>query len=105
MDTWEIVSQKIDALVARLGEQYRHDIESLAHVAWTEAQNSVLTGLLSTKDVATLLNISERRVRAIAQRRNARHGVGWKVPGTNTWLFRPEELDALRPGKPGRPQR
>lgn len=61
--------------------------------------------LLTTREVAKLLGISVRRVQALARERHARLGIGWQVPGTRTWLFRPEEVELLRPGPPGRPKR
>jgi hypothetical protein len=57
--------------------------------------------LLTASEVAALLGVSDRRVRALATRRN----VGWQVPNTRIWLFRPDEVELLRPGKPGRPPR
>jgi hypothetical protein len=57
--------------------------------------------LLTAADVAAILGVSDRRVRALAKRRN----IGWQVPNTRIWLFRPYEVELLKPGKPGRPPR
>ena len=53
--------------------------------------------LLTVEDVAEMFGITPRRVRAIARNRHARFGIGWQVPGTNNWLFRPGEVELLRP--------
>jgi len=48
--------------------------------------------------IAHILGISERRVRALASRRNV---------GTKTqfgWLFTADDVELLRPGRPGRPR-
>ena len=54
--------------------------------------------LLSSGQVAAWLGVTARRVRALARRR----GVGSKF--NSTWVFRVEDIDKLRPGKPGRPR-
>jgi hypothetical protein len=62
-----------------------------------------LSTLLTIDDVAKRLQLSPRRIRALAAVRHTTHGIGYQVPGTAQWLFWPHEVDALRPGKPGRP--
>ncbi len=54
--------------------------------------------LMTTEQMAGELGVSVRRVQAIANRR----GVGWSI-GRDV-LFRPEDIEAMRPGKPGRPK-
>lgn len=61
-----------------------------------------LDSLLTIEDVATRFGINHRRARALAQQRHAQLGIGRKVCG---WIFMPDELPYLAPGKPGRPPR
>ena len=63
----------------------------------SNSENYALMSLLTADDVAAMLGVSVRRVRAIARNRHERFGVGWQVPGTSQWLFRPSEIEALRP--------
>lgn len=52
--------------------------------------------LLTTRDVAAILGVSARRVRAIiANRRERGVKVGWRTP-MGQWLFRPEEVELLQ---------
>lgn len=55
--------------------------------------------LMTTEQMADELGISVRRVQVIAKRR----GVGWEIGRDR--LFRQEDVEAMRPGKPGRPRR
>lgn len=112
---WSIVEQQIDSAVsaampygggATITEhRLRHHLNQVAKTAFQEGQSYALLSLLTVDDVAEQLNISPRRVRAIAKIAHERWAIGYQVPGTNTWLFRPEELDSLRPGPPGRPRK
>lgn len=81
----------------------QHHLEHVAQVAFTTGANYALTSLLTVEDVADQLHITPRRVRAIARVQHQRAAIGWQVPGTNQWLFRPEEIEHLRPGPVGRP--
>jgi hypothetical protein len=107
----QIVTDKINSCLEMLfphdaGEHYsiiKKCLNDVAAVAYREGENSTLMFLLSSKDVAERLGITDRRVRAIAQKINERFSVGWKVPGTETWLFKESEIELLRPGKTGRP--
>jgi len=56
--------------------------------------------LLTTADVSAILNISTRRVRAIAQAR----GVGYKLPGSGQWLFDCDDVAAMQDRPVGRPK-
>lgn len=79
--------------------QVKHWLDIIAKIAFGQGEAYVLMNLLTVEDVAEQFNISPRRIRAIAKHRYERFGVGWQVPGTNQWLFRPEELDILRPNE------
>jgi hypothetical protein len=75
----------------------RHWLETVGKVAFGQGGDYALMSLLTVEDVAEKFNVTPRRVRAIAKNRHERFGVGWQVPGTNQWLFRPEEMDILEP--------
>lgn len=109
----QVIDARIQALVESLlpngsGLMSAHRLETalrnVADVAFREGENYALLSLMTVEQVAAELGISERRVRAIAKIRHDQLGIGWRVPGTNTWLFRPEEVELLRPGRPGRPR-
>jgi predicted RNase H-like HicB family nuclease len=55
--------------------------------------------LLTTSEVAERLQVTPRRVLALA----ANRGVGKKIG--HSVMFRPDEVDAMRPGPVGRPSR
>jgi len=78
---------------ARVG----HWLDTLAQVAFREGENGALMSLLTVEDVAEQFGISTRRIRAIARNRHERLSIGWQVPATNQWLFRPCEVESLRP--------
>ena len=54
---------------------------------------------LTTRDMAAILGVSERRVRALAVHRNRKQKVGWQHPTRGIWLFSAEDVEALRPRK------
>lgn len=72
-------------------------LNKIATIAFGQGEAYALSSLLTIKDVAEKFGISTRRVRAIAKNRHERFGIGWQVPGTNQWLFRPKELEMLTP--------
>lgn len=85
--------------------QVEHALNVIAQKAFSQGESYALLSLLTVRDVAAQLHVSERRVRAIARERHERSGIGWQVPGTSTWLFRPEEVERLQPGTSGRPRK
>lgn len=102
----EIVNNQIDAFLDSLfprGEghisrhQVGHVVRQVATRAFSEGGNYALASLLTVEDVAERFGVTPRRVRALARNRHERFGIGWQVPGTNQWLFRPEELEKLQP--------
>ena len=78
-------------------QRVRHWLDKIAQVAFTHGEQYALLSLLTVEDVAERFRITPRRVRAIARNRQDRFGIGWQVPGTNQWLFRPEEVEHLKP--------
>lgn len=77
-----------------------HVLSTLAQQIAAACGDMELLSLMTTAEVAAELGISERRVRALAAARR----VGWKV-GRGAWVFRPEDVERLRPGPPGRPRK
>lgn len=109
-----IYQQEIDQLVESLlsngeglitGTKLRHAFDQIAQTAFSQGESYSLGSLLTTDQVAEILGVSRRRVQAIARQKHDRFGFGFKIPGgRETWLFRPEEVELLRPGKVGRPR-
>ena len=110
-DTDAIVSRWTDALVNReiamiSRERAETVIRQAVQQAAQAATEQALMGLLTSGDVARELQVSVRRVQAHARTLNQRgFAVGWNVPGTRVWLFRPEEVETLRGGPVGRPRK
>jgi len=75
----------------------RHWLETIAKIAFDQGGAYALMSLLTVEEVAERFGVTPRRVRAIAKHRHERFGIGWQVPGTNQWLFRPEEMEVLEP--------
>ena len=80
-------------------------MEIVAKAAFGAGESYALLSLMTADDVAIQFGVSVRRIRAIAKVKHDRFGVGYQVPGTAQWLFRPSEIESLRPGQPGRPRR
>ncbi len=108
-----LYEQKIDQMLAQflpngagtINEmRFRHALEQVALTAFSAGESYALLSLMTVEDMAHELGISERRVRAIAKVRHDRFGVGYHVPGTGQWLFRPSEIESLRPWSEGRPR-
>lgn len=74
-----------------------HALRQVAERAFTTGQSYALLSLLTADDLAEMFGVTPRRIRALARARNAQMPIGWQVPGTNQWLFRPEEVEQLRP--------
>lgn len=81
----------------------RHVLDNVAQTAFLVGQDYALSSLLTVDDVAEQLGVSVRRVRAIAKIKHEQFGIGFQVPNTAQWLFRPSEIESLRPGVVGRP--
>lgn len=112
---WSIVERQIadsvDSVMPHGGgttiseERLRAILKRIAQVAFGQGEIYALLSLMTAQDVADVLGISPRRVRARARVLHERFAIGWQVPGTNAWLFRPEEIESLRPGPSGRPKK
>lgn len=114
MDNQLIERQITNAIADLLGNQEARTISearartiltTLAQHVREYAEDLVLLSLLTADDMAELLGVTARRIRAKARAMNARGvSVGWQVPGTSQWLFRPGEVELLRPMAVGRPR-
>ena len=109
-----LYEQKIDQMVSTFlpngagpinETRFRHALDQVARTAFSAGESYALLSLMTVEEMAHELGVSERRVRAIAQERHERMGVGYQVPGTRQWLFRPEEIESLRPYSAGRPRK
>jgi hypothetical protein len=79
---------RAEDVARQLAEQVRQIMQSEYELA-----------LLTSDDVAAILHVTARRVRALAATRQ----VGWQA-GRGVWVFRPQDVDRLRPGPHGRPR-
>ncbi len=109
-----LYEQKIDQMVDQFlpngagsinTVRFRHALSQIALIAFSAGESYALLSLMTVEDMARELNISARRIRAIAKVRHERFGVGYQVPGTSQWLFRPAEIESLRPWAEGRPRK
>ncbi len=81
-------------------ERAEHVLHITAQRVASEAADMALLSLLSTEQMAAILNVSTRRVRYLARERQT----GWQV-AHGVWVFRPEDVERLRPRPgPGRPR-
>jgi hypothetical protein len=83
----------------------RHVLDNVAQTAFSVGQDYALSSLLTVNDVAELFGVNVSRVRAIAKQKHEQFGIGYQIPNTNQWLFRPSEIESLRPGSVGRPRK
>ncbi len=82
----------------------RHVLDNVAQTAFSAGESYALTSLLTVNDVAELFGVDVSRIRAIAKQKHKQFGIGYQIPNTNQWLFRPSEIESLRPGSVGRPR-
>ena len=79
-------------------ETARFAFEHLAHQVEQQVRGEVLLSLETSQTVADRLGISRRRVLALARSRS----LGWNAG--RDWIFTPQDIDAMRDRKPGRPR-
>ena len=61
--------------------------------------------LLTTAQIAAKLGVSKQRVHAkAAELRRTGKRIGFQL-SSGTWLYRPEDVERLRGGNPGRPRK
>lgn len=84
-------------------QRVANEFERLAHNVETVTRDGVLMSLKSSGDVAELYSVSRQSIATRASRLRAQRGsFGWEV-GRGVWVFLPDEVEELRPGKTGRP--
>lgn len=67
-----------------------------AHLAYQAGRTAAIGELVTTGQAAALLGVTERTVRDHATRRaNGPAPLGWQI-SRGTWLFRPEDIAAMR---------
>lgn len=74
----------------------------LARLAWRSYQMGRMDGVEELRTVSDLVEefgVNTQRVHQLARSR----AVGWQI-GKNTWVFRPEDVKAMRPRPVGRPR-
>ena len=113
MDHQKIVSDEIDKALDALfpygdGSASRirveYELRKIGKVAFHEGAASALLSLQTVEDAATTLGVSPRRVRTLAAVAHDRWSIGRQI-ARGVWLFTPDEVEQLRPGKPGRPKK
>ncbi len=81
-----------------ISEHLAHHIcTRLAQQVAAVSSSQTLLSLRTTHQAATELGISRRRVQALARSRD----IGWRIG--HEIVLRPEDIDALRERRPGRP--
>ncbi len=94
-----------DSVKSLSRQRVAHELKRVGHVIEQITRDEVLMSLQSTADVAELYNVSRQSINTRASRiREQRGSFGWQV-GRGVWVFTPGEVEALRPGNPGRPAR
>lgn len=84
-------------------ERAEYVLNILATKTAQHTRMEVLFSLKTVQDVAEVYRVTPRRIRAIAKARRERgFPLGWQVPGTNQWLFLPDEVEQLEPGERGK---
>ena len=94
----EKIAEYIQELLARNEEINAQTLAQVAHFAQAVGEERAWQRIQTEDDAARQLGISARRVRAIAKLRHEQRGVGYLVPGANKWIFRPSDIEWLRPG-------
>ena len=100
----------VDSLSAQITaglspEEVEKALFLLASKSFTLGQDYEYTNLLTTNEAADYLGINARSLRAVIVVRCRRLGIGRQIPGKDPWLFRKDEVEALRPDHPGRPRK
>lgn len=102
----EIIKQEIEKIIGETAvavspAKLKHFLRVIAQTAYREGRNDALMGLMDTQQVADHFGVSLRRAQALMKNRHERFGVGMKIEGG--WLIARDELEQLKPGRPGRP--
>jgi len=84
-------------------EKLRDSLTKLTRDAFAMGEDYGINGLMTTEQAADKLGISAKSLRAVIVKKCHQYGIGRQITGNNTWLFRPEEIELLRPAEVGRP--
>ena len=108
----EAMNAEIEKAIANLAptgegivstETLRNAFTEISQLAFVKGENASYAKLLTTKELAEMLGVNRTRANQLARSRHKKYGIGYQIPGTNQWLFRPEDMRLLLPDKPGRP--
>lgn len=83
-------------------ERLKFALDAIAQVAFREGKNYGLSGIMTADQVAEIVGVSPRRIRAILKTRHDRFGTGRQIG--STWTIHIDELDNVRPGPEGWPK-
>ena len=84
-------------------QRVAQELDRLTHEVEAVTRDGVLMSLKSTQEVAEIYRVSRQSINARATRiRDKRGSFGWKA-GRGVWVFTPDEVEGLRPGRTGRP--
>lgn len=112
---WPVSRDQLDGLIAQaiaeakdtIGEgrpspaRLEHALTVLTQRVADSTRDYTLSNLRTVDDLAAEFGVSERRIRAIATHRHERFGVGMRLG--HTWVWSPEEVEAMRPDLTRRP--
>lgn len=94
--SWELIADDDPRITVADRERLGWLLEGVRG-AYAAGRADALADLLTSEQVAAQLGLSVQRVRALARSRD----VGWRI-GRDV-LFRPEDVEAIRDRRPGRP--
>lgn len=97
------LSEQIDTGIAP--EVLSRALQNLVEQSFTLGQKYEYSNLMTTSEAAAYLGVSDRSLRVVISARCRKFGIGRQLPGKDPWLFRKDEVEALRPDQPGRPKR
>lgn len=105
-----LVEQAIDEAAESIGEgrpspaRLHHALTVLTQRVASATRGYELLNLRSVDDLAEEFGVNRQRIRALAQERHERFGVGMKFG--RSWLWSVSEIDAMRPAlTAGRPRK
>lgn len=78
-------------------------LDHVAQVAFAAGCDYALTNLMSVDEAASEIGVSRRRMEDLVRRRHAQLGICARIGPT--WVIARDELNALRPGRPGKPKK
>lgn len=104
----QLIAQAIAEAKETVGEgrisptRLANALTKLAQRVESATRDYTLTNLRTVDDLAEEFGVSVQRIRAIAQHRHERFGVGMKLG--KSWLWSAEEIDVMRPDVTRRPR-